>query len=332
MPKPRPASADPRLREFTAAWEELDAEPNPDLWTEGVTRMVDNLPAMALRSALDYVRTRADSKLAQILTVRLLRRWTGLEPRAAANWAASLSSESESMRADAVAAVANVWAEQGIVDALTWARALAAGEARQRGLLAVAFEASRGEPVKALELALELPQSERREELVRHAANQLAATDPDLAAWWAGQLDPGPLRERTLANVAALWADTDPVSAATLALQLPAGRAQDDAVVSIVQRWAQQAPEDAAAWALKFPAGLMRDTSLESVMKLWADRDLDAAGRWLNTLPAGSNRDVAVAAYVTRIDASYPQLAWQWIETIGDETLKARQRESLATR
>nr|MBA3386654.1 hypothetical protein [Chthoniobacterales bacterium] len=55
-----------------------------------------------------------------------------------------------------------------------------------------------------------------------------------------------------------------------------------------------------------------------------------AAGAWLATLPSGGSRDAAVTAYTQRVAATDPQAAAQWAETIGNESTRNSQMESIA--
>lgn len=290
--------------------------------------LVNDIRMADLPAALEFLKERSSSELSGDLSLRLVRRWAEGDPRAAAGWATQM--QTGPARQETLDAVAIGWANQNISDAVEWVRQLASDEEQHSGLMTVAYEAARTEPIEAIKLAVELPANEVRDDLITHTASQWAASDPQAAAAWANQITDAALRERVLAQIATAWGDTDPVAAATLASRsLTAGKQQDDAIVSIVQRWVQQEPVETAAWVTEFPQGPLRDTALQELVKLWADQDLERAANWLTGLLPGSSRDIAVGAYVSKIALIFPELAAQWAEDIGDDTLRYREIETV---
>jgi hypothetical protein len=278
-------------------------------------------------SHLFWLKEHTSLSLAADLSKKLVRRWVGTNPAAAADWV--VQNLSGSIRQEALSDVAVVWGNQDLTNAVAWARQLPQGEA-QPALTHIAYEAVRTEPVTALTLAVELPATKSRDDLLTHAAREWSLKAPETAAAWAAQVPDAGLRERLLVDIATTWGEQDPASAASLAVKaLSQGKRQDDAVVGIVQRWVQKEPEAAATWVSAFPEGTLRDTAMENVVKLWADQDRDQTGEWLNRMEAGASRDLAVGVYVKKLAPTVPAMAAQWVEGIGDEALRLQGMEAV---
>lgn len=243
-------------------------KPESALDEDSLQAAADAVPDGEIKARLESLRSGPQTPASQDLQLRLIRRWAGKEPAAAAQWIGRMPEGS--MRQDAVGEVAIEWANQNLADAVGWAWQLPDDTERNKGLTAIAYEAARTDPMTSLDVALELPATPARDALVQHAALQWAARSPVAAAVWAGQIKDAALRERVMANVATAWSSSDPVAAAQFAVLLLApGKTQDDAVIGIVQRWVQKDPEAAAKWVAAFPKGALGETAAENVIQLW---------------------------------------------------------------
>jgi hypothetical protein len=259
----------------------------------------------------------------------LVRRWAESDLAGAADAVSALSAEA--LTADLVNSVVLPWAARNWDAAVAWAQRLPQGEARQAGLVTLALEAARVDPLTALSLGLTLAPDAQRESMMVNAATQLATQEPDLAAQWAAGLPQSRLRDRMLAQVAAIWGERDPRAASMMVLeQLTPGTARNNALVGIVQRWVQVQPEAAASWAASFPEGALRTASVDNAVRLWAERDLRAAGEWLGRLAPGNARDVGVSSYVEKLVVADPVSAESWAVAIGDPGLRQRGLEAVA--
>jgi hypothetical protein len=226
---------------------------------------------------LEFLQSATPAEVAQDLSKRLIRQWTGTAPENAAAWLETLPPEKQTAMLDDVAIV---WANHDPTNAMNWAGSLSDNAARGQALAAVAGEAVRSQPLMALQIALDLPASEQRDDLIRRGAMQWASEDAASAAAWVSQIPQGDLRNQSLSGVAIVWSASAPVAAATWALnELPPGRLLDDTVVSIVQRWAQQQPEAAAAWVQQFPEGALRAAAVENLLAQWSQTDPEGAQR-----------------------------------------------------
>ena len=313
------------LAQLTLAMEAIKTEPDTMRRDAALNALAKGIAIEDLPAALKYLNGRESSKLNRELMLRLARRWTEANPRAASDWV--VQNAAGAMRQDAINGVAIVWASQNLTEAVEWARTLPA-EDRQGGLASIAYETARTHPMEAMKLAIEMAPGAGRDELVAHTANQWASSAPKEAGDWASKIPDVAVRELVLSGIATVWGQTDPALAASLALKsISPGKAQDDAVIGIVQRWAQEKPLEAASWVTQFPEGSLRETALENLLSLWVDDKPEEAGNWLNSLPAGESRDIAAGAYAVKIAASSPEAAARWAEDIGQESLRQSRME-----
>lgn len=258
----------PAVGSISAAWESLQREADTGRLEEKIESLVTGVAETNLEAAAALLLQRTDSPLSRDLGMRLLRRWTDLDPQGVAGWVAE--HVEGPARAEAISAVAVVWSEHNLADATGWARQLPEGHDRQAAMTSVAYEAARTDPLEAVRLATELPSGREQEDLIVHAAIQWAAVQGEAAAGWAIQIPNQDLRERLLSGIATSWGESEPAAAATFAVgSLPPGRPLDDAVVGIVQRWVQKDPRQAAAWVSLFPAGPLRETAVYNIAALW---------------------------------------------------------------
>ncbi len=261
------------------------------------------------------------------LATELLQRWAHEMPQAAAEWLAT--KPIGPLHQEASRSVAIVWANQNLNDAAAWVRRWPEEE-KEKGLIAVAYEAARTSPKEALWLAAELAPTAARDGLIAHTVREWAAQDPDAPAGWAEKMESSALREEVFANTAISLSETDPAAAATLALQkLPPGGRQDDTVVSIVQRWAQNEPAEAADWVAQFPEGRVRDAAVENLVQIWSDKNPEKPIEWINSLEDGPVKDAGMGAYARKLAPSSPGTALTWAGKISNPATRAHEIESL---
>jgi hypothetical protein len=272
------------LRGFRDALDRIEISRDWLQQNEALETLARRVPLSGMAAALELLSRAGSTSLEEDLKLRLIRRWAGADPRAAADYLTA--APVDRLHQEAVNDVAIAWANVNVAEATDWAQGLPEGEQRDGALLNVAYEAARADAVAALHLAMELPMGEGRDDLITHAAGQWAATTPEAALEWARQIVAPELRARVLSAIATVWSETDPVAAGALAVkELSAGKQQDDAIVGVVQRWVQREPEAAAAWVVDFPDGSLRDTALEELVKLWSDQDTAAAAAWIKQSP-----------------------------------------------
>jgi hypothetical protein len=247
--------------EALVAAAEQEADPDRRSETLGVAAAsVSDAELPATLEALVLDARPAAAELSQIL----VRRWAEADAPTAAAWISQLP-EGPSCQSS-FGQVAIAWANSDLPAATAWVQAMPAGECKTTAALGLGYEASRVEPITALELAGALPSGPQRDDLLVHAISQWAVGDSARAADWAAQVPDATLRQRLLAAVLVAAAEKDGAAAAAFAVQaLPPGEDQDQAAVCIVQRWAQYSPAAAASWIEQWPDNPIRAAAEQSL-------------------------------------------------------------------
>ena len=161
--------------------EAVQSEADSSQRQEKLEKLVETISADELATAMRFLNERNQTALGRELEQRLIRRWAEKDVTAAATLVMQMPAGPS--RLEAVGQVAIVWANQDIAAAARWVRQLPAEE-KQSGLLDVAYEAARTEPLAGLNLAAEISAGKERDNLLCHALSQWAATDPRHAAQW----------------------------------------------------------------------------------------------------------------------------------------------------
>jgi chemotaxis protein histidine kinase CheA len=147
-------------------------------------------------------------------------------------------------------------------------------------------------------------------------------TDLAGAFHWACQLTDAVSRQHALEVIM-----QDPVRAVRLQQPIagmPAGEAQNAAIHALLSTWAPVEPEKAANWLRAFSETNAQPEQVQYVVRVWAQRDPAAAAHWLATLPAGTADDGVASAFLAGAVASQPAFAWQWTESVSDETQRQK--------
>ncbi len=224
-----------------------------------VEAWVGEVPPAQFQFALERF---SDADRAGLVGQLLVRRWTELDPLAAAEWTKQLT-EKES-RGVLQTAVTQVWTETDLSGALAWGRTLPDGDVSEHVLTQLGYEAARENPVEALQLAVELLPTAERDALILHGFRQWAAADAKAARAWLLQWPESELRQRALADFAAVLADQDGDAGARFAIEHPsAGPDFERAIIGVIQRWSQYDLLAAQAWIETFPASPLRDQTVQ---------------------------------------------------------------------
>jgi len=215
------------------------------------------------------VLTRLDEGLRQSeFGVLLLRRWAGMDPKAAAMWAQTLPAGEEHKAS--LQQVATLWAEQDLAAANTWVSDLSDTEMRQTALQALAEETVRTQPAVALDMAGRLAPGQERNQLTIRALSEWATQEPVSAMRWMARVDDPVLQRQMMAALIPVIANVDGNSGAHLTVAwLKPGAEQERLAVAVAQRWAQESPEAAAEWVNRFPEGRMRMAAVDNLVKIW---------------------------------------------------------------
>jgi hypothetical protein len=215
-----------------------------------------------LPPALCYLVTKKATALELDLALRLLERWSQLDPHAARDWVAGLPENP--FRRQAANQVMVALAAENVNEALEWISQWTDETDRREGRITLSYEASRKDPVGALGIALAEPADKERDEAVAVIGSRWAQRAPEAAAAWAKQIPDVALREKSISMIAFSWGYTNPSAAAALALgELPPGENQDRALIGIFEAYAKQDPQAARKWAEQFPEGALKKSALE---------------------------------------------------------------------
>jgi hypothetical protein len=260
---PRAFLEDPHADRLAGLVRDFAKETDPDKREDLLTAWAAEIKTDDIPSWLNFLQSASPSDLAQNLSQRLLRHWTGVTPEEASAWLGLLPSDRQLALLDAVAVP---WANGNPTNAMNWASSLPDDAVHRQALATVAGEVIRSQPLIALKMAIDLPAGPQQDDLIRRGAMQWASEDADSAVAWIKEIPASDLRNQAMSGAAMVWSASEPVTAANLAVdELPPGRLLDDTVIAIVQRWAQKDPVAAAAWVEQFPAGPLRDTAIENL-------------------------------------------------------------------
>jgi len=273
----------------------IGAETDPDHRSQAIDAFVASVSDADFRATLETL-AHDSCLVAAELSKRLARRWAETNAPAAAAWASGLNEGP--VRLGVFEQIAIARANSDLAAAMGWVKGLPpGGDSKSAAALSIGYEATRTDPLEALDLASGLSPTRERDDLLVHAISQWSAADSGSAAAWAMNVEDPSLRARLIGAVAIAGAEQDGRNAATLAVSdLVAGPEQDRAIVSIVERWAQRSPQAAASWVAQFPEVPSREAAVQSLLSIWVGQDAEAAGNWVRSLSPGTLRQVGTAA------------------------------------
>jgi hypothetical protein len=202
----------------------------------------------------------------------LVRRWTELSPKVAADWVHQLA-DGEG-RDELMAQVAMVWSNLDINSASSWAQSLMKESDLTKVKLIVAEAVIRQDPSLALGLVSTLPAGPAKEQLTLRAVNEWTTYEPVAALRWVAGITDPVWQSRLRTAMVPVIASIDGNSGARLAVTwLPPGQEQERTAVAVVQRWAQQSPALAAEWVARFPAGSLRMAAMDNLERITRSND-----------------------------------------------------------
>lgn len=313
---------------------ELDAiaaETDPGVKERMLRQLLDRIDDSEIPAFLHVFSNYSKSELSQDLQLRLIRRLADIDPEAAVWWLDELNDPE--LRMKATKGVAVYWANKDLSAAVDWMKTLP-GDARNEACRTIAYEAVRGDPRQAMELAENLPAGKMRENLLIHAASELAAEDIDAVLDWALDIEDETLFASVISNAARIWGSKNPEAAAELAIKfLGSGRKHDSAIIGIARKWVQSEPNRAAEWVVSFPAGEMRGSALKTVVNIWAEKDMAKAGEWILSLEGYRNDQEiseAMAVYANKAALQDPPLAAEFAEAIKHKESRLRAIKAVA--
>jgi hypothetical protein len=159
--------------------------------------------------------------------------------------------------------------------------------------------------------AAELLNQQCRDKQFQTALSLLDAVPRDLRADW-------------LKIIFNRWAQAQPNEAMQSLAKIGDPDERAGAFQAAVAGWNSSDPAGLANYAINQRASDDRDYALTSAFENWSLQNPTALATWLNTLPRGAEFDYGAALMIAKTDGANrsPELAMQWVENIGDLTLK----------
>jgi hypothetical protein len=238
----------------------------------------------------------------------LLQKWTGLDPKGAAEYAVKANGRDE--RFVAMSNVLRTWTRQDPNSALAWAQANGVHASND-------------------------PNTQQRAEgdgnyAVAMVVSQLARTDVDLALRVAsadGDSRSATRLADTLANE--LYRQHGEEAARTAIMAMPESKLRDAMIGEHADRLADTDSPGAAQWASTLPNGPGRSRALAEAIDEWANDDPSAAGNFLNNLPPSADSDAARERFARNVLDKDPVGALSWANTITDTRERQETTERL---
>lgn len=260
-----------------------------------------------LPRAIEIVERAARNGTRNALRAALLRRWTQVDPRAAAAWASALPPSVQN--AELNATITDIWSETDPEAALA-----------QRPLTFTALRnLTRKAPEKAAQLALAEGSPDQRAYRISSVAEAWFERDPEAAMKWAVSLPAVSEKCAALQPFINQLADVDPAVVGSYIATLPEDVSTSRLVRQLVSRWSEVDPSSAGQWIQNLPATKeTRGEALRILARAWADDDPDAAMAWAATLPTEQDRTAATSSLIQTLASYEPTTAARLATSLTD--------------
>jgi hypothetical protein len=265
-------------------------------------------------SALKWAESLPDEKSRSAARRSLILDYHELGPEKARQFLSAV--DSEPVRAEYAAKIADQIAEEDVQSAFTWARSLPEG-IRSKALEPVFKAWTASDPASASRQIAEMPESKERSELMRQAVEQWSQGDARAAFAFVQQLPAGESRDEAIAAAINSIRDDRPQKALEWYGTIVDPRVKAEAATGLMRALIKTDPATALRLAAEIPATAQPD-AYKDLVRQWAFDQAKEAGEWINNLPAGKARDAAAEAYVSVIDGSDPARATEWAYSIDD--------------
>jgi len=287
--------------------------------------LVERWSALDPRGAADY----AAQAYAQGANETVLRKaaeaLASVDPAAASAWAAAL--ESPLVRDTALRHIYRKWSERNSAAAAASLTSLPIGSAQLVAASASGKHFADANLSGALQWVNSLDGAVQTAAM-RSVLSRWAITDPAAAGAWAMQQNSPGLRSEAMKLLASDWAQRDPAAALAYANAIESPAARVEYVQAALQRYALSDPQSAAAWLAGAEASPYVKAAIGGITSQWAAFDPGAASGWAESIPDPALRDRAVAAVSRSWGNTDPAQAAQWISGLADS--KARDAATAA--
>ena len=286
-------------------------------------------------AARDWVTQLNDPQSMQAGLERILGVWTNKDPQSAMDFLDNDAQELPLRNLNNLYAnLANNLPESDRLTALDWARQIHNDKYR-RTVLSPLYRTWASRDAKGLTDHLgAIEDPEERSIAFSAVASQMPVREPDTALEWFGGLEKeeqnsiGPDFLSSLVRM-------DPNQATEIFDQLVDSGDETTtnsirhSADSIGTAMAQTDPVVAARWAEQIDDEETRVKAVEGVVNSWIQFDSFGASEWISSLPAGKSFDQAAERLAKGIQNSDPSSAFEWAQSIGDESRRTSITEDI---
>jgi len=220
--------------------------------------------------------------------------------------------------------IATVWFQRDFSAATNWVASLPEGEKKETAMLDLADKWAQSDPKGLVSYTLGLPAGDMQTRFLTAACRQLARRDLPGAVELLQPLADATLRQSILEQSARSYDLPHLEQAAKYIAAMPAGDDQKAAIKGLVSSWATFDPEAAVNWLRAFPETNSQSELAQPVIKTWSQAEPAVVAKWLANLPARTDSEGMVSAFLEGAVEKYPVFAWQWTQSVTDETKRKK--------
>ena len=295
-------------------------------WASVTPEVMAVLTQQEIASGLEKVEAMPWGPEANRLLQGLLKRWSQLDPRAAAEYALKL--DSNRAGGAALRSIFGEWSEQDPSAALDWYLAnLRKFPAMLSPSLRTAFmQLAAQDPARALATAWQLPEAMSREAL-RAVVSQAALEGglEGLRSVVTGMV-PGAQRNSMISAIIQEYSVYQPQEAVNWINMMDDPASRLYAMNQLVSVWGYDKPAEAAQWVGSLGDLNLRGRESVTLIRNWSSIEPDAAAAWLQSMPVAKAMDPAVEQFIRNTMFDDPARAMAFVDRIVDP----RRRRSLA--
>ena len=287
-------------------------------WASVTPDVMAVLSQQEIASGLEKVEAMPWGPEANRLLQGLLKRWSQLDPRAAAEYALKL--DSNRAGGAALRSIFGEWSEQDPSGALDWYFAnLRKFPAMLSPSLRTAFmQLAAQDPARALATAWQLPEAMSREAL-RAVVSQAALEGglEGLRSVVTGMV-PGAQRNSMISAIIQEYSVYQPQEAVNWINMMDDPASRLFAMNQLVSVWGYDKPAEAAQWVGSLGDLNLRGREAVTLIRNWSSIEPDAAAAWLESMPQAKAMDPAVEQFIRNTMYDDPARAMAFVERLVD--------------
>lgn len=273
------------------------------------------------KSAKEWLLRNEDPQIINASLPGIIPHWAKDDPQGAANFLADLPNSQ--VNNNFHHSLATQWTNSDPEAALAWAKQLKNPESTLGSVYSTWVNRN---PDQVIELLAIETDTDQRSIMVNSLASTLLTRDPEAGMAWIQSL---PAEEQLSAANSAIGtlsyqnttmaADVFNLALANIAHDEEKIPQLDSSAQNIARYWSQFEPTAAAEWASTLPES-HRSNVYGQITENWIQHDPVAVTEWIQEMPLNNSRDAATQKLVNSISSIDPDTAFEWAETISDET------------